>query len=439
MKKGRPLHPEEHIERLKASLQTLGMNLDVVRGIGAQLNAAARRVQDGFVRVGVRGQGSPKVTVIERKGTPYSSEMKRRGLKLTTAASRWPSGELGLAGVKHADRLSGILVRAEVGDSAEVLRLNAGGYLTEGTVSNLFLVKDGELVTPATWLGVLDGVTRRHVLLAAGRLRIPVRETVVTRHELFNAEEAFLTNVLMGILPIREVDGRQIGAPLPGPITRRLMKLLAGFMAIYLLLGTAAISMAKESQPAPKAVSGESTVAVLMQALKDQDPKVRYKAVRVLADLGPSAAEAVPALSKTLKEDKNEAVQETAAFALGKIGQAAKPAVPLLIQAAKNERERMRSVAIFALWKIGPAAQEAIPVLIESLNEKDSTIRGMASLALAEMGPSAQEAIPALTRLSNGKNTSDAKNAVFALEKIGTPEALEAVKKHRQGQAKQKK
>lgn len=224
VKAGTILHRHEHIERLKASLRTLGMDLRLVQGMEARLAAAAHRVQDGFVRVGVRARGEPRVTMDERKGIPYSQKLKKRGLKVTTSAGRWPSGEAGCAGAKHSDRLSSILARAQSKDAGEVLRFNAQGYLTEATVSNLFLVRNGELLTPAAWLGVLDGVTRRRILWAASRLGIPVQETVVTRHELFNAEEAFLTNVLMGVMPIREVDGRRIGAGIPGPITRRLSK-----------------------------------------------------------------------------------------------------------------------------------------------------------------------------------------------------------------------
>ena len=166
------------------------------------------------------------MVVDERQGTPYSDQMRKEGVSVVTSACR-ASADAGFAGAKHSDRLSNILARAEAGDAGEFLRFNAEGYLTEGTVSNLFLVRNGELLTPATWLGVLDGVTRRHVLRAAARLRIPASETVVTRHELFNAEEAFLTNVLMGIMPVREADGRRIGRHVPGPITRRLSNAIA--------------------------------------------------------------------------------------------------------------------------------------------------------------------------------------------------------------------
>jgi len=121
--------------------------------------------------------------------------------------------------------LGSILARLEGDGSFEVLRLNFQGYLTEGTISNFFLVKDGILYTPPAWIGVLQGISRARVLRAARRWRMEVREIPVTRHELFNADEAFLTNVLMGVLPIRRVDGRAIGSNVPGPWTLRFMRL----------------------------------------------------------------------------------------------------------------------------------------------------------------------------------------------------------------------
>ena len=103
------------------------------------------------------------------------------------------------------------------------------GYVTEGTVSNLFFIQGKELVTAPAWAGILEGVTRSRVIRAARRMGVAVKEVPFTRHDLFNAEEAFLTNVLMGILPVRQVDGRRIGEKTPGPVTRKLMRALRSF------------------------------------------------------------------------------------------------------------------------------------------------------------------------------------------------------------------
>ena len=146
---------------------------------------------------------------------------------MKTVAVRWPLGETAAAQVKLSERLPGVLARLEGSGVPEVLRIGPHGYLTEGSVSNLFLVKRGVLMTPPAWLGVLEGVTRSRVLRAASRLRIPVQEIPVTRHDLFNADEAFLTNVLMEALPIREADGRRIGTKVPGAVTRTIQRFLS--------------------------------------------------------------------------------------------------------------------------------------------------------------------------------------------------------------------
>ena len=227
VKKGKVLHLAQHRERLKTSLKTLHITSVSDAEIAAALQTAARAVGDGFVRVALRRTGDPKVVVHQHRGIPYSARQIRRGIAVTTVVTRQSPVESVPAQVKHSERLSSVLSRAEAGNSMEALRLGAHGYLTEGTVSNLFMVKDAALVTPPSWLGVLEGVTRSQVLQAAGHLKIPVQEVPVTRHDLFNADEAFLTNVLMGIMPIRQVDGRTIGTGVPGVITRRLMRVLS--------------------------------------------------------------------------------------------------------------------------------------------------------------------------------------------------------------------
>lgn len=227
VKAGRVLRLGDHLERLRASLKTLGVAEWDEREVRSKLETAARGMRIGTVRAAVRREGTPRLVIHRYAGVPYSAGQARRGVSVRTVASRWPASETGVAQVKSSERLGSVLARMEVEECAEVLRIGRHGYLTEGTVSNLFLVREGALFTPPGWLGVLEGVTRHRVLEAARRLRLPVRIEPVTRHDLFNAEEAFLTNVLMEILPVREVDGRRIGTRVPGPVTRRLKRVLS--------------------------------------------------------------------------------------------------------------------------------------------------------------------------------------------------------------------
>ena len=224
VEKGKVLHLEEHLNRLQGSLRTLGFSHWQEREARRSLAEAARGVEDGYVRIAIRRRGEPRMVVHRYAGVPYSKEQIRRGVSVTTVPTRMAPVEAVQSRVKSSERLSSVLARAEAPGVVEVLRIGPHGYLAEGTISNLFLVKANCLVTPPAWLGVLEGVTRTQVIEAAKRLKISVREMPVTRHDLFNADEAFLTNVLMRILPIRQADGRAIGAAIPGPVTRQLMR-----------------------------------------------------------------------------------------------------------------------------------------------------------------------------------------------------------------------
>jgi len=94
--------------------------------------------------------------------------------------------------------------------------------VTESTASNFGIIKGGGLLTPPCWLGLLAGITRQVVLELAAHVAIPVREIPLTRHELYNADEALLSSTTKEILPVTVIDGRRIGTGKPGPYTRRL-------------------------------------------------------------------------------------------------------------------------------------------------------------------------------------------------------------------------
>ena len=102
--------------------------------------------------------------------------------------------------------------------------LNHAGYVAECTGDNIFIVKLGELLTPPTFVGALKGITRLTVMTLARRERIPFREEVITRHNVFNADETFLTGTAAEVIPVVKVDGRVIGNGRPGPLTLRIMR-----------------------------------------------------------------------------------------------------------------------------------------------------------------------------------------------------------------------
>jgi branched-chain amino acid aminotransferase len=216
---------EEHLERFFESAQSLGLKIPETR---AQL---AKRVEkalkdsgkkEAFLRLSLAGE---KLFVIVTERT-HPAEIYEKGVKLKTSPVR---RNLSLAAFPEAktssclNQVLGTLDPAAPG-SYEILFLSQEGYLTEARIGNLFLTADGILITPPTH-GLLNGVTRRFVIKCARLGRISVEERPVTRHELFNAGEAFLTNTSWEILPVREVDGRKVGEQVPGPVTKKLQTL----------------------------------------------------------------------------------------------------------------------------------------------------------------------------------------------------------------------
>lgn len=128
--------------------------------------------------------------------------------------------------VKSLNYLNNVMAKAEAhaAGADEAIMIGLDGHLCECTGDNIFLVRNGELLTPGTWEGILEGVTRDLVMELARKRKIPVHETSLVRHDLFVAEEAFATGTAAEIVPITEVNKIPIGDGRPGPITRKLME-----------------------------------------------------------------------------------------------------------------------------------------------------------------------------------------------------------------------
>lgn len=125
---------------------------------------------------------------------------------------------------KYSARLGSVLAvqDAHLRGVDEALFMDALGGVTESTASNFGIVARGEVLTPPCWLGLLAGITRDVLFELGEALRIPVREAPLTRHDLYNADEAFLTSTLKEVLSVTRIDGRAIGAGRPGPVTKQL-------------------------------------------------------------------------------------------------------------------------------------------------------------------------------------------------------------------------
>ncbi len=230
---------DEHLVRFFESAKTLGIKMTQTRReLRQRLYKALRdsKKKDAFLRltllVGAE-RAMPLLSVIVTERI-HPKEIYQKGVVLKTSAVIRSPSQAAFPEAKSTSCLNQILGTLDPAPPGnyEILFLDSDGYLTEARIGNLFIVKkDGGagramplLLTPPPH-GLLNGVTRSFVIECARLGKIPVEESPLTRHELFNAQEAFLTNTSWEILPIREVDGRKIKGVTPGPVTKKLQTL----------------------------------------------------------------------------------------------------------------------------------------------------------------------------------------------------------------------
>ena len=203
---------------------------------------AANNITDGYVRLIVtRGAGSlgldirrtsnPQTIIIADTITLYPREIYENGMNLITASTiRNHPGALS-ARIKSLNYLNNILAKIEGTDAGtvEALMMNHKGEVAECTGDNIFIIKNGVLKTPSADAGILEGITRNAVLQLAREAGIPTQETTLIRHDLYVADEMFLTGTAAEVVPVVSLDGRQIGDGKPGTLTLRLLGLFHEF------------------------------------------------------------------------------------------------------------------------------------------------------------------------------------------------------------------
>jgi branched-chain amino acid aminotransferase len=237
---GRVFRLDEHLNRLWESARAICLEIPISRESMAKAvrdTLAANGIKDGYIRLLVtRGAGTlgldpnrtsnPQVIIITDHIALYPAEMYEKGLEIITASTVRNHTAALSPRIKSLNYLNNILAKIEglQAGCVEALMLNVKGEVAECTGDNIFLVKDGALATPPPEAGILDGVTRRAVMqLAAGQGR-DVREIPLTRHDVYIADECFLTGTAAEVIPVVRVDQRTIGAGTPGPVTRDLMQ-----------------------------------------------------------------------------------------------------------------------------------------------------------------------------------------------------------------------
>jgi len=231
----------EHIERLYSSAKYIMLQIPMSRGaLIEKVCETVRRngLQDGYIRLVVtRGVGplglapweckKPTIVIIADKITLYPAEYYQKGLEIVTVPTRRSHVESLNPRVKSCNYLNNILakIEASIAGALEALMLDHNGFVNECTGDNVFLVKNGCLVTPPIFLGALRGITRDVVMEIARQEGIPVHEEPFTRFDVFDADECFLTGTAAEVIPVVRVDRRPIGKGRPGRMTKRLSRL----------------------------------------------------------------------------------------------------------------------------------------------------------------------------------------------------------------------
>lgn len=231
---------EEHLERLYESAHTI--MLDIPLSKEEMTKAVTRTLQinrltNAYIRLVVtRGVGDlgldprkckhPTVLIITDKIILYPDELYQNGLEIITVPTVRNLPEALNPQLKSLNYLNNIMAKIEATTAGyqEAIMLNFQGYVAECTGDNIFAVKQGMLVTPPTYLGALKGITRNAIIKLARNHSISFEERVLTRHDLFNAEEVFLTGTAAEVIAVVKVDGRAIGQGKPGKVTLRLMR-----------------------------------------------------------------------------------------------------------------------------------------------------------------------------------------------------------------------
>src|SRR4051812_3936240 len=248
---GRVFRLEQHLGRLWNSARSICLEIPMRRQEMTEALLETIRqnhLRDGYIRLVVtRGVGNlglnpeqcknPSVIIIVATIALYHEDFYRKGLSIVTVATRRSNPASLNPAVKSLNYLNNVMARIEanLANADEALMLNDAGNVAECTADNVFLIKKGQIFTPPISAGALRGITRSVAMEAAEELGIKVTETNITRHDVFVADECFLTGTAAEVIPVIKADGRPIGTGKPGPLTG---KIIARFRELTRSTGT---------------------------------------------------------------------------------------------------------------------------------------------------------------------------------------------------------
>lgn len=237
---GKVFKLREHLSRLYNSAHALMINLPITQDEMEQAILTALRtngIVDGYIRITItrgvglgldpRGVKNPTIIIMTDKLSLYPKEMYEEGLKVVTVSTRVPPAQSVEPRIKSLGKyVCNIQAKIEANrvGAGEGLMLNVEGYVAEATGDNIFLIKNGKIITPPPYAGILEGITRNTVMELARDMGITVEEKLFTLFDVYTADECFLTGTAAEVIPAVNVDARDIGTGQPGTITKQLIE-----------------------------------------------------------------------------------------------------------------------------------------------------------------------------------------------------------------------
>lgn len=235
---GRVFMLEEHVDRLYRSAQAIALKIPMAKADMCKAvvkTCAANRIRDGYVRLVVtRGVGElglnpylckePQIIIIAAAIQLYPKKLYETGMAIVTVGTTRNHTEAVNPRIKSLNYLNNILAKIEAINAGvmECILLNGQGYVAEASGDNVFVIRGDTLLTPPSWCGALEGITRQVVMQLAPEQGLKVKEDVLTRYDLYTADEVFLTGSAAEIISVVDIDRRTIGDGKPGQLTRKL-------------------------------------------------------------------------------------------------------------------------------------------------------------------------------------------------------------------------
>ncbi|MDR1417773.1 MAG: branched-chain-amino-acid transaminase [Endomicrobium sp.] len=233
---------KEHLERLWSSAKVINLTIPITQ---KEMEKAViktlleNKLSDAYIRLIItRGCGdlgidpnkcnsSASIIIIADSISLYPKELYEKGMEIVTVSTRRVMQDSLSPNIKSLNYLNNILAKIQATKSGamEALMLNSQGYVAECTIDNIFIVKNGTLLTPHSSEGALMGITRDAIIeLAKNKLKIPVKQERISLYDVYTADECFLTGTSAEVIPVICVDSRKIADARPGEVTLKLIK-----------------------------------------------------------------------------------------------------------------------------------------------------------------------------------------------------------------------